>query len=117
MEDFKYEYILGKNVSIDPMFPLCLGYIFTHQFTLGEYIVTFEDILHIFTVLLDENDKLFYNTDNNEIILRLFLPVTKEDIETVNTVLNRITTDSEIKIDGHYILIKINNLLNITENA
>ena len=77
----------------------------------------YEDILHIFTVLLDENDKLFYNTDNNEIILRLFLPVTKEDIETVNTVLNRITTDSEITIDGHYILIKINNLLNITENA
>lgn len=116
-EDFKYEYIMGRNISSDPLFPLEMGYIFTHQYTLGEYFVTLDNIVEAFKSLLEKGDKIFYNNETHEILIKLSLPVNKEDIETIKTVLRYITVGSEINIENHYILIKIKDLLNIKKDV
>ena len=112
-KDFKYEYVMGRTFNDDPMFPVIVGYIFTHQFTVGEYFITFEDVLNIFKNIIEKNDELYWNNDKNEILLKLYLPINNDDFKTIKFIMNIISNDSVINIDGHYISIKINELLKI----
>lgn len=115
-QDFKYEYIIGHKVDENPMFPLIMSYIFTHQFTLGEYFVTFDDVVNLFKSLFDEKDEILWN-DKNKIIICLELPVTKNDLDTVKTILHYLCSDvSDVFVDGHYISFEIKELFNVNKD-
>lgn len=115
-KDFKYEYVMGRTFNDDHMFPVIVGYIFTHQFTVGEYFITFENVLNIFKSIIEKNDKLYWNSDKNEIILRLYLPVNNDVVNTIKIIMNNISNNSIINVDGHYVMIKINELLKINKD-
>ena len=115
-KDFKYEYVMGRTFNDDPMFPIIVGYIFTHQFTVGEYFVTFEDVLNIFKNIIEKNDELYWNNEKNEILIKLYLPVNNDVFNTIKIIIDNISDNSIISIDGHYISIKINELFKINKD-